>query len=222
MTEEEWLRSQDPAALWRFLEVTDPQPPLLRKSRLLACGMARLAWHVYDDHGKRIIESMERYADGHESLEEFSALMGGYWDQVESEPDQWRQAAGNCILGLGSARHDNYPLRFAITEGKLALAARQQNDDVWKSNQIPQICEVVRDVFGNPFRPVEFEPSWKSEETVEFARDMYESRDFSPMPKLIELLRRAGCRDTQVLAHCHDGSSHVRGCWVVDHILDNA
>jgi hypothetical protein len=222
MTEEEWLRSQDPDPMWRLLEVVDPSPSLLRKSRLLACAFARLIWEIHDEQGKQIIESMERYADGDESLEDFRVVMGDYYDRVEDEPDPRRQAAGNCVLGLSTARHENYPLRFAVTQGRLALSARQQSDEVWKSNHVPEICITIRDIFGNPFRPVVLESSLRTESVVSLARAMYESRNFSDIKVVAETLQNAGCDNQELLDHCRGSVSHIRGCWVVDLLLGKA
>ncbi|MBY0458019.1 MAG: hypothetical protein K2V38_11820 [Gemmataceae bacterium] len=81
-------------------------------------------------------------------------------------------------------------------------------------------------MFGNPFRPVDFSPAWRTESAVLLARGMYESRDFSAMPILADALQDAGCNSADVLDHCRGvggGSAgtglHVRGCWVVDLVL---
>ena len=77
----------------------------------------------------------------------------------------------------------------------------------------------LSDIFGNPFRPVTFDPSWRTEAVVVLARGMYESRDFAPMPVLADALEDAGCADADILAHCRGDGPHVRGCWVVDLVL---
>ena len=51
------------------------------------------------------------------------------------------------------------------------------------------------------------------------ARQMYDSRDFAPMPVLADALQDAGCEHVGVLAHCRGDGPHVRGCWVVDLLL---
>jgi hypothetical protein len=79
---------------------------------------------------------------------------------------------------------------------------------------------LLYDVFGNPFRPVTFDPEWRTDTAVALARQMYESREFSAMPILADALQDAGCDNTDILAHCRDeGATHVRGCWVVDLVL---
>ena len=48
---------------------------------------------------------------------------------------------------------------------------------------------------------------------------MYESHDFSAMPILADALQDAGCDNDDILAHCRNSTTHVRGCWVVDLVL---
>lgn len=78
----------------------------------------------------------------------------------------------------------------------------------------------LRDIFGNPFRPVTFDPSWRTSSAISLAQSMYDTRDFAAMPILADALEEAGCDHPDVLTHCRDGKQvHVRGCWVVDHVL---
>ena len=82
------------------------------------------------------------------------------------------------------------------------------------------LAGLFREVFGNPFRPVTFDPVWRTDTVVALARGMYESRDFSTMPILADALQDAGCDSEDVLTHCRDANQvHVRGCWVVDCVL---
>jgi hypothetical protein len=54
------------------------------------------------------------------------------------------------------------------------------------------------------------------------AEAIYEERAFDRMPILADALEEAGCADADVLRHCRDPGPHVRGCWVLDLILDKA
>jgi hypothetical protein len=82
---------------------------------------------------------------------------------------------------------------------------------------------LLRDIFGNPFRPVVFDPSWRTSAVVALATDIYEERAFDRMPILADALEDAGSDSREVLAHCRDPQQvHVRGCWVVDLILGKA
>jgi hypothetical protein len=85
----------------------------------------------------------------------------------------------------------------------------------WQAN-------LLRDIFGNPFRPITLEPSWLTWHgglLVSMGQRMYDSRDFSDMPVLADALEEAGCQDQDILGHCRSGGEHVRGCWVVDLLL---
>ncbi|MBP3954611.1 hypothetical protein J8F10_04845 [Gemmata sp. G18] len=78
----------------------------------------------------------------------------------------------------------------------------------------------MRDIFGNPFRrTINFKDTWRTNTVIALARQMYENRDFSPMPILADALQDAGCDDEDVLSHCRGDGPHVRGCWVVDLLL---
>ena len=81
---------------------------------------------------------------------------------------------------------------------------------------------LVRDIFGNPFRPVVFSSDWRTDTAVSLARTMYESREFGAMPILADALQDAGCDNTDILDHCRGDGPHVRGCWVVDLVLSKS
>jgi hypothetical protein len=79
---------------------------------------------------------------------------------------------------------------------------------------------LVREVLGNPFRPVAFSPEWRTDTVLALARQMYSTEDFGAMPILADALQDAGCDNAEVLNHCREeGATHVRGCWALDRIL---
>ena len=82
-----------------------------------------------------------------------------------------------------------------------------------------QFCDEFRDVAGNPFRPITFDPSWRTETVVGLATGIDESGAYERMPILADALQEAGCEDEQVLAHARGPGPHVRGCWLVDMVL---
>jgi len=217
MTEQEWLQCSDPELMWRYLEPLDCVATTRRKTKLLACGLVRLAWQLLDQQGRRITESMERYAEGCERLQDFQDVMEGYFEKVEENPDLYRYN----VTGLWSARHENYLLRFAVFEGQAALAACKQTKEMFRSTHLSQICETIRDIFGNVFQPVVAEPRWRSPAAVELATAIYRDYAFERLPELADALSKNGCGDEAILGHCRgmQQSRHVRGCWVVDSVL---
>ena len=80
-------------------------------------------------------------------------------------------------------------------------------------------CDLLRDIFGNPFRSVTIETSWLTPAVVTRAQGIYDNRDFDRLPSLGDALEEAGCHDADILAHCRGPGPHVRGCWAVDLVL---
>ena len=87
--------------------------------------------------------------------------------------------------------------------------------EVWCQQNIP----LLRCIVGNPFHPVTFDPSWRTEAAIGLALRMYDDRDFAAMPILADALEEAGCENADVLSHCREPGPHARGCWVVDEVL---
>jgi hypothetical protein len=81
------------------------------------------------------------------------------------------------------------------------------------------LAGLVRDVFGNPFRPVVFDPAWRAETVAALASAIYPDRAFDRMPILADTLEDAGCDNADILNHCRGPGPHFRGCWVVDLVL---
>ena len=90
-----------------------------------------------------------------------------------------------------------------------------------------QICDseaadegrLMREILGNPFRPIEFDPSWRTTAVVNLADAIYIDRAFDRLPILADALQDAGCEHEDILAHCRGPGPHVRGCWVIDFVL---
>jgi hypothetical protein len=86
--------------------------------------------------------------------------------------------------------------------------------------------ELLRDVFGNPFRAVAIAPGWRTPTVVSLARAAYDERalpagtlDPVRLAILADALEEAGCHSTDILTHLRRPCEHVRGCWVVDLLL---
>jgi hypothetical protein len=71
---------------------------------------------------------------------------------------------------------------------------------------VAQIC-FLRDIVGDHFREVTLDPSWLTATVLALARQMYDSRDFSPMPILADALQDAGCDNEEILNHCRGEAS---------------
>jgi len=108
----------------------------------------------------------------------------------------------------------------SVGEGDLLVVLQSAADATCqKQQEWVRQAALLRDIFGNPFRPVAFDPSWRTETAVGIARGIYEDRAFERMPILADALEEAGCEHPDILSHCREPGEHVRGCWVVDLVL---
>ncbi|MBL8793522.1 MAG: hypothetical protein JNM56_06440 [Planctomycetia bacterium] len=77
----------------------------------------------------------------------------------------------------------------------------------------------MREVCGNPFRPVKVDPAWLTSTVVLLAQAIYDERAFDRLPILADALEDAGCDHADILNHCRSEGPHVRGCWALDLVL---
>jgi hypothetical protein len=207
----------------------------LRKHQLFAAACCRRVEHLLID--RRSVASItvaESFADGlidEEARYQANADAYRAWEELpvdcgpELEPGDPGFFRSN--LGLAQFRAADAAHHASLRGGGAAdLRAREamfevdatQGRPLWQAEKDAQ-RDLLRDIFGNPFRPVAFDPAWRTSTAVALARQMYESRDFALMPILADALQDAGCENEDVLAHCRGTGPHVRGCWVVDLVL---
>src|SRR5262249_18384399 len=112
----------------------------------------------------------------------------------------------------------------------LAMKASKRRDDTEAAGRAhlkEDAAEValLREVFGNPFRPVALDPAWlryQDGAAPELARSIYDEYAFDRLPIPADALEDAGGTDAAILGHCRQPGEHVRGCWVVDALLGRA
>jgi hypothetical protein len=87
-------------------------------------------------------------------------------------------------------------------------------------------CDIIRDIFGNPFRPITINPIWLNPTVSNLGQAAYDERimpsgelDPTRLAVLFDALEEAGCDDNDILAHLRSQGPHVRGCWAVDLVL---
>ena len=80
-------------------------------------------------------------------------------------------------------------------------------------------ADVLRCIFGNPFRRVTVKRAWLTSTAVSLAHAIYDDRAFDRLPILADALEDAGCDNADILNHCRQPGDHVRGCWALDLIL---
>jgi hypothetical protein len=80
-------------------------------------------------------------------------------------------------------------------------------------------CLLLKDLLGNPSRPVALDPASLTPDVLELARTIYDGRAFDRMPILADALEDSGCDDSDILNHCREPGPHSKGCWVIDLVL---
>jgi hypothetical protein len=213
MTEAEW----GSATLEQIVNWSE-RPLAVRLGRLLAAGLCRVAGELLPDVVQRTIPTLEMAADAD-------------LDRPNLAPELWkslREFAGADRGGLLTPERELglavLDVLRAVDDGVVMCREAASLSSVLTRTTVSLdtgvVCEIARDIFGNPFRPVAFDPAWRTDTAVALAKQMYESRDFSATPILADALQDAGCENEDVLSHCRDANGvHVRGCWVVDLIL---
>jgi hypothetical protein len=82
-----------------------------------------------------------------------------------------------------------------------------------------RLSRLLRECFGNPFRPVAIDPTWRTPAVVALAAAVYDERRFEELPILADALEEAGCGSADLLTHLRAGGEHALGCWAVDAVL---
>jgi hypothetical protein len=203
MTEQEWLECLHPRQMLEFLQgkASDRKLRLFAVACLRRCGI---------DHSeiRLMIRISELYADGLANWTELASVRK-MARRLERDARQRRTGMGAGFLR--QAASVARPSAFEAARGVLFLGLPN-----------PQ-RELMLDIFGPlPFRPVALNPvwlAWQDATIPKLAQAIYGDGAFDPLPVLADVLEEAGCRDPEILAHCRQPGEHVRGCWVVDHIL---
>jgi hypothetical protein len=110
----------------------------------------------------------------------------------------------------------------ALREGRLGAAAMSSPAEPPFPLEALDAVDLLREVFGNPFRTITINPAWLASEegtVAKRARAVYDQYRFDDLPLVADALERVGCTDADILAHCRAQRGHVRGCWVIDALL---
>jgi hypothetical protein len=211
MTEAEWLAC---GSVWNLMKVVKLNNDD-RKARLWACAACRTVWNFLTDERSRIaLGNLEIYAD---DFAQEKLRRDAFNLSQEAIDMSWFPAPGSAAARAVHWAADP-GWRPHLYRDVVRVLSNEGGLDEAAANWL--LCDLFRDIFGNPFRPVSFSPSWQTDTAVALARQMYDSRDFGAMPILADALQDAGCDSDDILAHCRDPKQvHVRGCWVVDLVL---
>src|SRR5262245_10582006 len=187
-----------------------------RKLRLFAVACCRrLEAELPDQRSWDAVHVAEWYADGNGSEQDMVAARAdaeasfredraAYPAVQATAPDPWEAATG-VVEAVGYLGWEYYE------EGR----EREQGQ-----------TRLLRDIFGPlAFRPVPVDSSllkWKDSTVAKLAQAIYEERRFADLPILADALEDAGCDNEEMLHHCRLAEEHVRGCWILDLLLQKS
>jgi hypothetical protein len=241
MTEQEWPDCNNPQKMLISLA----RPPADRKMLLFTVACCkRLESQLIDERSHEALSRLERLAEGQldsTELDEGSKLAyeairsigqsqleldrrrrsGVPWADLKDEADRLSRldnAAWAVYAALMGAKHKTLPVPYSY--GSIFFINRCRSalkDETDAERQYH--AEVLHDLFGNPFSPVALDPAWLTRMMLSLAQQIYDSRGFERLPVLADALEQAGCNNADILAHCRQPGTHVRGCWLIDLVL---
>jgi hypothetical protein len=222
VTEAEWLTADDPDPMLLYLWDRKVE----RKSRLLAVACCRLFSHLLVPEALEALAVAERVADGLACEVERRQVRAGAFELgwVADPVTAHRRGPAKSAVCQSLTKH-GYDAADAVVRVTSQVAAlepdRPYQDDqpAGLAGYLVTVSTLLRDIFGNPFRPAAFDSAWQTSTVVALAEAIYADRAFDRLPILADALQDAGCEDADVLGHCRGPGPHVRGCWVVDLVL---
>ena len=239
MTEAEWRVCADPDQMLEILAGTATD----RKLRWFTSACCRRLWqHISAPCSRHVVELIEQVADGAPLEAGLAAASQEAMAFAESpEGSSSETVCSAAFMAADAVPH--YPGELLIyvatrtvgTAGNTSYwSAREMTDPsdypvvmrddlTGETHRVAEAAAqsaLLRDIFGNPFRPVAFEAAWRTSDVMLLAQGIYDAKAFDRMPILADALQDAGCNNTDVLDHCRNSDApHVRGCWAVDLVL---
>ena len=171
-----------------------------RKRRLFGVACCRRLWDCLVPHFRRAVDAEESSADSQLTERE----------GVDPDLQSFVQSGSVSIIG---------------SFGLLRRRFRPGNPPTDDKECLPR-CALIRDIFGNPFRPSSLDCVSLTRTVTMLAQAAYEERtlpagtlDPDRLAILADALEDAGCTDADILSHLRGPGPHVRGCFAIDLIL---
>ena len=220
MTEAKWLACRTSRTMLVFLR----GKLTVRQSLLIGCGCCRIFWsEITHREFRNTLPILERMVDGIASKKDIA---------------EGRRAA-NLFMEMCAGAEYGVPRRFKTQVARCGawIVNELYSSDKWEAWSVAESLEnwlvqnnsrseavllprIVREIFGNPFRPVFFDPMWRTSDVMLLAKGIYDERAYDRMPILADALQDADCDSDDILTHLRDATAmHVRGCWALDLVL---
>jgi hypothetical protein len=216
MTEAEWRTSDDPQKMLEVLREKASD----RQLRLFACACCRRIWHLLTEPYCQAVVVAERFADGLAAAVERKQTKGPLL--AASTPGGYFTLQGK-LKGAVCAALDRQASCAARGAAKSAWGAAFQADPA--SAEPAAQAVLLRDIFGNPFRPATVDPAWVPPSVAAVAHACYKERrmpagELDPvrLGVLADALEEVGSSG-DLVDHLREPGPHVRGCFVIDHLI---
>jgi hypothetical protein len=212
----EWLECEQPDKMIDFLRRKRRQRPSDRKFRLFVVACVRHVWHLLsEERCRKAVEVAEQHADSLASLTEMS--VAGNIATIRNPALEPTVEAANAAARASAFAKLNYAIPEVLRHSLAAVA-----DVTGAGSGTHFQVHLLHEVFGNPFNQQTFDTAWLNWSdgiVLKIAQAIYEHRAFDRMPILADALEEGGCTDADILGHCRQPGSHVKGCWILDRLL---
>jgi hypothetical protein len=220
MTEAEWLACTKLELMLALLKCPNRKPGS-RKLRLFACACCRRLWPRLKGN-RRAVVATERFVDRLVTAKELAAFASAVTGTSFAAKAVQEVCGPTARFLYSGAYLTSLFVRLAVRQGRgkpqqASLDRQERKEESFQVN-------LLRDIVGNPFRPVTAEAAWLTPTVVPLARAAYEKRhssgelDPERLAVLADALEDAGATG-DLLKHLRGPGTHFRGCWALDLLL---
>jgi hypothetical protein len=226
MTQTDWLSSNDPESMCHLLAGRWG----IRRWRLFSCACLRELGHLLPDRRAReSFQVVERWAEYRAAADEVALahlravesrrfLTGSTYPRAGLSRRVFARMRG-VSQALLVATLPGYDAELQAGAVVLALCHADPYDPDWESRIRQMSADILRDLFGDPFRNVNLPVGWlagRGREAVAIAQAIHDDRTFDELPILADALEDSDCPCPELARHCREPGPHGRGCWAVD------
>ena len=208
MDEDEWLSCADPAALLNRVDPWASSRKLLLFAVACCRGLPLLTTRKPD---LDLVNAVELHADGRIAGSELRRIHSSRWPGLLpiTEPvakatwellDTVVRSSEGCSFSVSSVR------AFVVN------AVRVYEGRAGRASERMRQSDLVRDLFGNSFRPAALDPAWRTPAVLSLAQAAYEDRilpagilDPDRLAVLSDALEDAGCDSEEDCKICIGG-----------------
>jgi hypothetical protein len=220
-----------------------------RKPLLFGCACCRRIWEYLHPSGTRVVELQELRIEGLDVTKELQVAIQEAQKYRDSDEGRMTEMSCSAAYAATSVRED-YPGERGVWTASSATSC-VQNTFYWIAYEAQSFesteeqareagkdaelieaqiqADILREIIGNPFQPIALDPAWQQSTVTALAQAAYDQRalpagtlDPDRVNILADALEDAGCTDADILSHLRGLGPHVRGCWVVDLLLEKS